>query len=588
MGKDYSKLSKEDLLKIIARLESSKRYGLVWDQEHTRERFEAEAEDAIPVLSEVREKKIVTNGDGPANILIEGDNYHSLSVLNYTHREKIDAIFIDPPYNTGKKDFRYNDTYVDLEDTYRHSKWLSFMSKRLLLSKSLLKEDGVIFISIGDDEVSQLRLLCDDIFSEKNYITTFIWEKTQHFGRQKINFYSNADYILCYAKRLNAPQSASDRGTSVQLKELLVQRIQDEFEDAPLYNASNRVNTTVFPAGSVRMDIPDGKYSGTTDPKYELLDTVRVKKHTNAGELRLKFRSRWSQDTVNQQLITGTRFWVKTENFAIRAVYGTGKVFNDSPKQIIFTNENNEFCARSRFCSKVGVNEEATSELKAMLGDQTIFNYPKPRTLIEYLLSLLYDPFDGAYRKDLTILDFFAGSGTTGHAVLSMNAMDGGTRSFILCTDNEEGICSDVCYPRIKTAIEGYGGIGGLGGNLRYFQTSFVKKSLCQDDLKTRLAAKCTELLCLREGIFDERATGNGYRIFEQAGRVLAVYYAMDPGGLGALKRRLDKMHGKKVLYCFTLDPLGLDEHNFDNWTGVRLEPIPQQILDIYEDIHEH
>src|SRR5450830_1512183 len=101
MGKDYSKLNKEDLLKIIARLESSKRYGLVWDQEHTRERFEAEAEDAIPVLSEVREKKIVTNGDGPANILIEGDNYHSLSVLNYTHREKIDAIFIDPPYNTG-------------------------------------------------------------------------------------------------------------------------------------------------------------------------------------------------------------------------------------------------------------------------------------------------------------------------------------------------------------------------------------------------------------------------------------------------------------------------------------------------------
>lgn len=275
MSKDYSNLNKEELLRVIASLEANRKLGLVWDVENTRERFEKEADNAIPVLTEVQDNKIITSADSTDNILIEGDNYHSLSVLNYTHKGKIDVIFIDPPYNIGKTDFRYNDAYVDLEDTYRHSKWLSFMSKRLLLSKELLKEDGVIFISIGDDEVSELRLLCNDVFSEKNYITTFIWEKTQHFGRQKVNFYSNADYILCYAKRLNAHESPT---TEKVKKELLVQRLQEEFEDAPLYNASNRVNTTIFPARSVRMDISDGKYDRTADAKYELLQTITVKK----------------------------------------------------------------------------------------------------------------------------------------------------------------------------------------------------------------------------------------------------------------------------------------------------------------------
>lgn len=581
--KDYTKLEKDDLLKVIEKLESRKKYGLIWDEEKTKEQFEKESENALPVLKEVKSKEIKTDPSKPTNILIEGDNYHALSVLNYTHQGKIDVIYIDPPYNTGNKDFKYNDNFVEKDDAYRHSKWLSFMSKRLRLAKSLLQDDGVIFISIGEDEIAQLKLLCNEIFGEKNFITNFIWEKTQHFGRQKVNSYSNADYILCYAKQLN----------NSGLKELLVESIKEEHEDAPLYNASNPVNTLTIPAKKVIFNIPDGEYTQTTDEKYKLIQKVVVKNGKNKNPLVLRFNSRWSQKNVEKELDKGTTFWVKSENFAIRAIYGSGKTSNESPKQIIFTNGNNEFVTKSRFGQKVGVNEEASNELFNMIGEQNIFEYPKPRTLVEYLISLLFDHYENNYQKEITVLDFFAGSGSSGHAVLNLNKIDNGKRVFILCTNNEESICSDICYPRVQKAIKGYKNkkgeiIDGLGGNLKYYKTAFVKNSISRDDLKMRITRECTEMLCLREGIFDEVKAKPDYHIFEQNGRIMGVYYSMERDSLAQLKKELDKMEGEKILYCFTFDPLGLDKNDFADWQGVSLEPIPQKILDIYEQIYEY
>jgi adenine-specific DNA-methyltransferase len=186
------------------------------------------------------------------------------------------------------------------------------------------------------------------------------------------------------------------------------------------------------------------------------------------------------------------------------------------------------------------------------------------------------------------ILDFFAGSGTTGHAVLSLNKEDGGSRKFILCTNNEDGLCIDVCYPRLKVAIKGNNNIEPNGGNLKYYKTAFVKNSISRDDLKMRITHECTEMLCLREGIFDEVKAKPDYYIFEQNSRIMGVYYSMERDSLIQLKKELDKMKGEKILYCFTFDSLGLDKNDFTDWQGVSLKSIPQKILDIYEQIYEY
>ena len=177
--------SYEDLEKRIIELECElncfKKYGLVWDKEIKEESIVSKCKENSPTLIRIEHNDVITNS-GENNILIEGDNYHALTVLNSIAKESIDVIYIDPPYNTGHNDFTYNDKFVDKEDCYRHSKWLNMISKRLELAKELLKKDGIIFISIDDKEQANLKLLCDSIFGENNFITNFCWEKTQHFG----------------------------------------------------------------------------------------------------------------------------------------------------------------------------------------------------------------------------------------------------------------------------------------------------------------------------------------------------------------------------------------------------------------------
>jgi len=184
-------------------LKKRKKYGLVWE-EKTEEVVEM-CKEKLPVLKEIKDKEIITDKDKPVNLLIEGDNYHALSVLNYTHAKKVDVIYIDPPYNTGNKDFIFNDHYVDKEDAYRHSKWLSFMEKRLKLAKNLLKDTGVIFISIDDNEVAQLKLLMDDknrgIFGENNLESIICWRRRTNQPNDKSKMIAKvAEFLLVYAK----------------------------------------------------------------------------------------------------------------------------------------------------------------------------------------------------------------------------------------------------------------------------------------------------------------------------------------------------------------------------------------------------
>ncbi len=575
----YKDLSREDLLKVIEKLDSRKKYGLIWDEDKVKEQFEKDAVNALPILKEIKSKEIATSPDEPTNILIEGDNYHVLSVLNFTHQGKIDVIYIDPPYNTGNKDFRYNDSFVDKEDAYRHSKWLAFISKRIRLAKNLLKEDGAIFISINEDEFAQLKLLCDEVFGDSNYLTTFTI-KVRHEDRilkGDKDFHEVVEYLLLYRKSDQfKPHKRKRDNTSnddyvYEVKELVKNPKKvvmgnkevaifkpEEYEIIKKESGENNLKKI-----NIRGSIKEGNSSGRFYMKY-LEPTASINKGflfrvPEMGNDQFNFRYFITPETEKQ--LNGSYFQgVPTNREDIKEV--------PYPNYFDFEDEFNN----------VGYE-----------GGVDFRNGKKPLAFVQKVLEM----GNCLDKKDAIILDFFAGSGSTGHTVLDFNNEFGGKRSFIICTNNENNICESITYPRMINVIKGYKKakretVAGLGGNLKYFKTGFVKKTINRDDMKMKLTRECTEMLCIREGVFDEKKKTDDYAIFEQNGRVMAVYYSIERKGLKELKKELDKMKGEKVLYCFTLDPLGLDKSDFTNWKDTQLEPIPQKILEVYEEIYEY
>ncbi len=392
-------------------------------------------------LRPVKEKSV--DFDNTQNLYIEGDNLDVLKLLRETYLGKVKMIYIDPPYNTGN-DFVYEDDFSQSSEEYLensgqfdqqgnrlfqntdsngrfHTDWLNMIYPRLRLAKDLMTPDGIIFISINDVEYANLKKICDEIFTEKNFITTFIWEKTQHFGRQTKNYYSNSDYILCYSNGLFTDK----------INELLVERINTELLDAPLFNASNNLKILTFPSGTVKFNLKDGIYSKSSSSDYKLLNPVTVKNGHNLNEFKLEFKSRWSNSTVQEEIKKGSTFWVKTENFAIRVIYGDGKTSRVAPRQIIFTNSNNKMLTTSRFNEKIGTSENASLALSNLM-DKPVFSYPKPVSLIKYFISLLYNEKSDSHIEDCLVLDYFSGSATTAQAVIEYNMISQSHIKFIL------------------------------------------------------------------------------------------------------------------------------------------------------------
>jgi len=470
------KLLKEEIKKL-----KPKKYGLLVWENSKPERVVETCKEKLPVFVEDVSKGIQTDKTKPVNILVEGDNYHALSVLNYTHKGNIDLIYIDPPYNTGNEGFMYNDKIVNHEDSYRHSKWISFMDKRLRLAKNLLKKDGVILINIDDNEIAQLKLLCDEIFGEDCFRNTIIWGyRTGGAPHKNDAFASKHDYILLYSRSQN----------------YFFNRFKEKIAyEKDFFGAKKDVEGKFYADVNLR-DIVEGEITLFKDEKeYKKINTKPV---LNLSSERVE----------------------------------------DFPTQ-------------------------------------------KPIGLLKYLFEILS-------RSDAIILDFFAGSGSTGNAVLYLNRENNDKRQFILCTNNENDICTKVCYPRLKKNIKGFRKTNGkkvlgLGGNLKYYKTTFVDAEPT-DRNKKELVDKSTEVLCLKEDCFEGVKKGSDFKIFKNnKGKYLGIIY--DDAGIVPFKKEAEKINKKFIVYVFSLDDSAREEEFEDIKRLVELKPIPAVILNVYKRI---
>ena len=453
----------DDMLIALGEIESeltSKKYGLVWEQHE--EAVDVMMRDNIPVFTEVPEREIAAAPGQGYNFILEGDNLHSLRLLEKTHKGKIDLIYIDPPYNTGNKDFIYDDAFIDKTDLFAHSKWLSFMDKRLRIARRLLSDNGVILMSIDNNEHSTLRLLCDEIFGEENYVDTISWFKKASPSNDAQYFSNDIEYIIVYArdKRIWRPKRLP-----LTAKQLKYYQNPDGDERGPW-------NSATYTCNKSKAERPN-LYYPITNP---FTGAVVYPSETAVWKYSAEQTAKYQQD--------GRLFW---------GVNGTAK----TPRFKKFLSEHEGVVNRTLWhYDDVHHTQGASGELKAL--GIAGFATPKPTRLIERIIEI-------ASCSDSIILDFFAGSGTTGHAVLKYNNNHpDSNRRFILCTNNESGICENVTYPRVKTVITGKRTDGsdyaeGIPGNVKYYRTDFVSKD--DEYLSDTLLEHIREMIQLEHGV---------------------------------------------------------------------------------------
>lgn len=580
-----------ELEKEIARLHAQikeQRYGLTWLD--VPEAFEADSENKIPILEEVKEKAIdapcrdaarhfSTEKSAP-HIIIEGDNYHALTCLNYTHRGKIDVIYIDPPYNTGSDGFTYKDkriltqfpdgSPVPKEHPLRHSYWLSFMSKRLELAKNLLSDNGVIFISIDDNEQANLKLLCDKVFGEDNFIANFMWMRTATASNLSHTVRSKMEYVLCYQNR--------------KLDFVLNGGLTDG-GDIPLLNASNKKANIVFSKNAVVFKIKDGLYPKGTYDKVELLEDVKIVNGVATDDLKMRGNFKWGQKMVDDEILNGTYFIIKTTKFAIR--FQRAEKSTKTPSNLLTKEECN-----------VGTNEEGFDAVNQIFGEP-VFDYSKPTSLLQYLINM-------HIKKSSTILDFFAGSGTTLHATMKLNAEDGGNRQCILVQQREgdNNICENVTYERNRRVMCGYTNakgeqVEGLGGLMKYYKTAFVGKNASRtatDADRVELSLKAGYLLALGENTLEEICHTESYQIFadgENPQKYTAIFFTENYAKLPDFVAEIEQLRANAAtpvefaVYIFCWGQPDVFEGEFNSLRGISLKAIPQPILDVYKSINQ-
>jgi adenine-specific DNA-methyltransferase len=636
VAEDLNKLSKEELIEYINSLRkqlSSEKYGLYFDRKATPEDVVEKCKTNIPFLEHIANKDILTdktNKKYANNVLIEGDNFEVLSTLNMIYPNGVaDVIYIDPPYNTGNNDFTYNDNFVDNSDSYRHTKWLNFMEKRLKLAKELLKDEGMIFISIDDNEFAQLKLLCDAIFGNQNYLTDFIWINNLK-GRQisvggAVKTY---EHIILYCKDVQYAYTFSGNIKELQGDMPLIYKSKEyePYEDErgkyiiknELYNTNSAFNEETRPNLVFNIwynsNTDEIKFTNINEEDISDLDYIKITPHRNADGEHLYHAWRWSKEKIiNEQYnllfqdIDGKTYKIFTK---IRDIYST------NIKDIITDSTN------------------GNSELNDIIG-KGLFSYPKPVKLIKRLISF-------SENKNSVVLDFFAGSGTTAQAVLELNKeQEDSNRTFIITTLNEVsdavlttylrtegllpqkstkkqlssyklsneyqqliksddyfdlGIINRVTYERIKRILNGTAKKGkynstSLTGNLRFFRTRHLESASSKDQNKYNLVEKVNGLLCFLEDSYDEFDKGNGWTIYSSndKSRYLGIFTDyFSENEFSCFLNHLKDVKGEIIIYSFSLDnnvDKNIEEIVEENLSNAIVKAIPTKIYEIYRKI---
>ena len=555
-------LTNEEKSELLKLLRSQKKYGLVWEDKP--EDAELRMADKMPVLEEVAERAIISDdAEAPNHILIEGDNLEALTTLSYTHNGKIDVIYIDPPYNTGGKDFVYNDRYLDVNDAYKHSTWLSFMNKRLKLVNLLLSNNGVIFISIDDNEQAQLKILCDGIFGQNKFLGMITRATGTTTGQDTGCLGKACDYVLVYSKADNyqiggiplsekdlSRYSLKDKRGNFSILQLRRTGGEDRREDRP---------TMFFP-----ITAPDG-----TD----------VYPYGPTG-----YESRWrvGPQKVRQMIKDDFLYFKKDKEGKWKVYY---KFYSE-----------NKTKRPSNLWTEIDGNKKAQIELKSLVPDAK-FETPKPLEFISKILQI-------TSKKNSVILDFFAGSGTTLHATMNLNEVDNGHRQCILVQGiekdeqgNDKQVCEKVTYERNRRVIKGYTSpkgedVAGLThNNLRYYKTKLLPRKQSVKN-KRALVSASTDLLCIKNDVYTEQTHFAGRKLKPACARyfdngktkMLVIYNELTVNAFAETIYHMDT-DGKILIYVFSNTRYAYDDDFEEVLDKVELCALPAAIYDAYRNI---
>lgn len=592
--KQLDGISQDERAYLINLVNTKKKYGLVWEDKP--EDVEEQLRDNLPVLKEVKDKVINNGEDNPNHILIEGDNLHALTALTFTHEGKIDVIYIDPPYNTESKDFKYNDTYVDSNDAFRHSKWLSFIEKRLKISKKLLVNNGLLVVSIDDNEIAQLKMLLDEIFNQNTKIVTV---KMSEASGLKMGAVKKAGIIPKYKEYLvfakiggirelkfdYVPKEQWDDEYNIFLEnfneadksfiESISDKDQPSDEDIALIDKILDDITTSTVTAKIR-EIGLTNQKDIIDWKFK--NSYRICRSAASSSVK-RLADEKRQHT--EQTIFSV---VSSRDKLVYIVKGDYDLNSNSPRvQLIFAQDNltshpGDFWTDIK---TTGLEAEGGVEFK---------NGKKPMALIKRVINSIN-------KKDSIILDYFAGSGTTLHTTMTLNAEDGGNRQCILVTNNENNICEEVTYERNKKVIQGYTNskneqITGLtNNNLRYFKSEFVPSSKTEQN-KRLLTEASTELLCIKEDCYQDITEKEGFNrlhcgVFTNgSGKYLVVVYHSRQ--INAICEQLTNyIKGLETtenikLYAFSPEKETLLEDFYEVEDKIDAVPLPEAIYNAY------